>query len=253
LSELQQIGDYTVRLMPCKITGKFDKCIFVKLEELDVDGHQVDICGQFSVEGLQKLIDIIQQAPEQVQPPSPEERQAGTPYMWYVVYTNGRILQQFPPEGGELHMGDADICNAANIQEFWIVPRSKVGEIPAFGFVRDRGFFKKEHPYAEPERLDFPYPVGAPFHWHYYRKIFRVFGMSSWGQSELPIRVVQVFGWCVPAEHSGDGQEVKLLIGVENDGSWQIWTREPLDHALLEEQDPRPIVGSTRIIDPLSV
>jgi len=167
--------------------------------------------------------------------------------MWYVSYRDGRTLQQFPPSGGELHMGDADICNAGEIEEFWIVPRTQVGKVPAFGFVRNRGFFKREHPFAEPEPLDFPYPVGLPFHWHYHRRIYKILGVSSLGQSELPVRVVQCLGWRLDTETVG--REVTFEIGIDNDGSFQIWKKTPLDDPMFE--GPQQIIAENgvRIID----
>lgn len=220
---------FHVRLMPCIITKQFDKCICMKLSEVQpIDeagepfGRPLEVWGQFSAAGLRSMLQDLEEATDPVGLPTPDEIRNRNPYGWGVVFADGREAWQYNEDGSEnpfatIHLPD--------VRELWVLPRPGHMDLPRYGLVAEMGFFRID-PHHGLERLDLPYP-DWPYHWHYYRRNWITFS-SFGGQSEyLPERVIQVLGWRIEDE----GEDVLLEIGIEADGTWHIFKKEPWDHS----------------------
>ncbi len=225
---------FIVCITPCIITKQFDRCIMVKLgtiEVVDSDGTKkiVEVEGAFSRDGLRSLLTDLETVPDPVGLPSQEEVKTHTPYQWAVVMADGEHVQQYPLEGGETPFA---LLHLPNVAQFWILPRQDPESLPWYGLIVGKGFVKRNGFGGNWEWLKLPHPGEQPFAWHYYRNNTLHF-MACGGQTDaLPPHVRQVLGWRLPQE---GGEDLVFEIGVEPDGSWQVFRREPLEHPFWRE------------------
>lgn len=214
---------YTVQAVPCLITKQFDRCIMVKLgtiampaDEAFPEGRAVEVVGAFSRAGLQSLMADLESVPDPVGLPSQEAVKEATPYQWAVIREDGEHFQQYPPGEPELPFRQIHL---PDVREFWIIPRYDPHSLPWFGLRQRSGWFIREN--GVERALDLPHPREEPFWFQYYRSNTITFGLGLGQCDPLPAHVVQVMGWRVG--------ETLFEIGIEFDGSWQVWKREPLD------------------------
>jgi hypothetical protein len=220
---------FRVLLTPCIVTKTFDRCIMVSLGNIDVidsDGSKKEICiqGAFSRDGLNSLLLDLETVPDPVGLPKQEEIKEHSPYQWAVVLENGEHLQQYPADGDELPFASVHLPDVA---QFWIIPRGDPNRLPWYGLIRGQGFVRRENLNAPQEFLSLPHPGDVPFEWHYYRNNTLHF-MACAGQTDrLPPHVKQVIGWRVGP--LGEPNTLVLEIAIEPDGTWQLFSRKPLD------------------------
>jgi len=220
--------NFEVKVAPCLITKQFDRCIVVKLgtvvlpaDELNEE-RVVEVMGSFSREGLDTLRRDLESVPDPIGLPTQEAVNRDTPYQWAVVMEDGEHYQQYPVEGGEtpfssIHLPDVD--------QFWIMPRENPNALPWYGLMRGKGWFERGTD-GVTRPMNLPHPGDEPFEWHYYRHNVITFAMGGGECETLPPHVVQCLGWRLPRTNQVD---VVFEIGVEFEGSWQVWKREPLD------------------------
>lgn len=227
--------NYEVLLGGCIVTKKFDKVIRVQLGTIlnPVDGTVCPVIGSFSEQGLESLLADLRSAPMPFSPPTQAEMNANTAYMWWVLYHDASVDQQFPPTGGEQNWGVVQ-GRSGEIAQLWVVPVSRVGELPGYAFLGREGFGKCAFPGADIEHLDLPAPpVDLPFHWHYYRRVNKMFALGGDGNtSQYPTRVRQILGWrCERTDQS----DLICEIAIEDDGLWDIFRKLPVDDPYWEE------------------
>lgn len=220
---------YRVVAAPCLITKQLDRCIQVKLGTIvvpadpDKEGAEpriVEVYGKFSREGLERLQRDLASVPDPIGIPSQQQVNNQTPYQWAVVMEDGEHYQQYPVEGGELPFG---AIHLPNVCQFWIIPRVSADALPWYGLVRGEGWKIRETD-GTTRSLDLTHPGEEPFEWHYLRNISLTFALQGEQADSLPPHIVQILGWRV--------ENTIFEIGIEYDGSWQIWRRQP-------DNDPR--------------
>jgi hypothetical protein len=235
-SEIETLGvnldrSFRVILAPCVITKAFDRCILVRLGQVDVfdsDGSKktVNIEGAFSQDGLLSLMTDLQSVPDPVGLPKQEEVKTHSPYMWAAVMNNGEHVQQFPTRGEEVPFAGLPLGDVA---QFWIVPKDDPDSLPWYGLIRGTGFVRRENLNAPLETLALPKPGDEPFDWHYYRNNTLHFMACAGNTDQLPPHVKQVIGWRIGP--LGDPDTLVFEIAIEPDGTYQVFHRAPLDHA----------------------
>jgi hypothetical protein len=215
--------NFSVQAVPCLITKKFDRCIQVKLgtiamppDEAFPEGRVVEVVAAFSRAGLESLQRDLESVADPVGLPSQEEVRESSPYQWAVVCEDGEHYQQYPPGEAEKPFGDIHL---PEVVQFWIIPRFDPNSLPWFGLKRGVGWVIREN--GQDRSLDLPHPGYEAFWWQYYRSNTITFGLGMGQCDALPAHVVQCMGWKIG--------ETVFEIGIENDGSYQVWTRKPLD------------------------
>ena len=223
---------YSIRLVPCVITKRFDKCICVKLGEIEPQdeqgkpiGKMIEVIGQFSAAGLSSLFERLQEAPPPIALPTSEEVRHDNPYQWAVQYEDGRYVTQYREDGSETPFREVAL---GQVIEFWVVPRPG-HDLPRYGLMKTLGFVRIDREGFQ--TLDFPWP-DVPFHWEYYRRVTMTFGSFGGQPDQLPAHVRQCFGWWLT---DGDGTEIRLELAIEADGSWTVHKKEPLDHSAFQK------------------
>ncbi len=231
MSEITTINTdrhFEVKVAPCLITKQFDRCVVAKLGTVVLPADDtneervVEVMGSFSREGLDILRRDLESVPDPVGLLSQDEVNQDTPYQWAVVMEHGEHYQQYPVEGGEMPFS---AIHLPDVHQFWIMPRESPEALPWYGLIRGKGWVERGTDGVS-RPLDLPQPGEEPFEWHYYRHNVLTFAMGPTDCETLPPHVVQILGWRLPR---ADGADVVFEIGIERDGSWQIWKREPLD------------------------
>lgn len=248
--------NYEVILGGCVVTRKFDKVIRVQLGRIynPLDGTVCPVIGSFSEQGLESLLQDLRTAPMPFSPPTQAEMNADTSYMWWVRYLDGDTDQQFPLNNVERNWGVVQ-CRTGDLEQLWIVPIAKVGELPGYAFLGRGGFAKCEFPGAPLEMLPIlPPPAGMPFHWHYYRKVKMLFLLGQDGRTGADkARIRQIIGWRVERE---DEDDLICEIAIEDDGRYEVWRQYPSDDPYwqtIESHQSKQIVASAGvfIVDPI--
>jgi hypothetical protein len=232
-AEIKEQSVFACRVVPCRITRQFDKCVVVKLAEVPQDnGDALEIHGNFSREGLLQMVDWLDAQPMPVNLPSPDVIRADAKYQWAVVMADGSTIQQYDPEDMQVKTM-ADVALPL-VREFWLIPHTRLGPdaLPWFGCIPGEAFVRRDHATGEETILcwpgtDQPLPVPAePFEWHYYRTPSITFHLGAM-QGTFPVHLVHKLGWRVGP--LGDPSTMVLELFVEEDGSWQIGKQEPID------------------------
>jgi hypothetical protein len=213
--------NFQIGFMRCVVNKTWDKCVRVKLGEIyNEKGEPGAVYGQFSATGLRSLLTDLEGAAHPVNLPAVNEIRNNTPYQWAVICQNGEHYQQFPADGSEWHAGMVDW---SQVQEAWIVPQGSPDSLPWYGLIKGVGFVRREAG-KEDELLDIP-TVEGDFQWNYERKVTITFSSALGNTDVLPTHVVQCLGW-----QTGDPENPTIVeIGVEDDGSWQIFTLKNLE------------------------
>ncbi len=225
------VHHFQIVYAPCLVTRQFDKCILAKLTDLDFtdeygEKKTAEIFGQFSQAGLQALQEALQSAPIPIPIPNPDQVRQGTRYQWIACYLDGTQIEQFPDDGSDHHIGHVDLHQ---VGMFWVVPRDRNSGLPAYCLNRAVGLCRiEEWPTGVIEQLGLPMP-DVPFHIEYQRRITKTFTAGAPGCLDTPTQMQHELGWRVDTLH-GDDYETRLIIAIEDeDGSWQIARKEPLE------------------------
>lgn len=215
--------NFQVAVVPCVVTKQFDRCIIVKLgtvilppDEQNPEGRAVEVTGAFSRAGLESLRQDLESVPDPLGLPTQVEVHAATPYQWAVVMEDGEHYQQYPADGGEKPFREIHL---PEVTQFWIIPRESPNALPWYGLIRGEGW-KVRGTDGVTHALDLPHPE-EPFWYQYYTNTALTFALGPVGNDSLPPHIVQVLGWRI--------DETIFEIGIEFDGSWQVWKREPMD------------------------
>lgn len=216
--------NFQVAVVPCVVTKQFDRCIVVKLgtivmppDEQYPQGRAVEVTGAFSRAGLESLRQDLESVPDPIGLPTQAEVNATTPYQWAVVMEDGEHYQQYPSGGGEMPFREIHL---PEVTQFWIIPKESSNALPWYGLIRGDGW-KVRGTDGVTRPLDLPHPDNEPFWYQYYHNTALTFALGPGGSDRLPPHIVQVLGWRI--------ETTIFEIGVEYDGSWQVWKREPLD------------------------
>ena len=216
--------NFQVQVVPCIVTKRFDRCIVVKLgtvvlppDEQYPEGRAVEVTGAFSREGLECLRRDLESVPDPIGLPTQAAMNRDTPYQWAVVMEDGEHYQQYPTDGGEMPFSEIHL---PDVTQFWIMPRESANALPWYGLIRGKGWFVRDTA-GVTRSLDLPHPGEEPFWYQYYRNISKTFALGPCGSDSLPAHIIQVLGWRI--------DETFFELGVEYDGSWQVWKRQPLD------------------------
>lgn len=207
---------FKVAFLKCTVTGEFDKCISVRLGQIQRDDGQVaEVYGNFSERALLSMLTDLHGAPDPVLVPSHETVQEQTPYQWATVSNDGEAMQQFPKDGLEYPFRDLKL---EEVDELWLVPKVEGSDLPWYAITRATGFVQM----IGETCVNLPLPVpDEPFTIHYFRRVSVTTVTCNGEQDSLPPHVVQVIGW-----QTGDRV---FEIGVEPDGSYTVWKDEPLE------------------------
>lgn len=247
--ELARIREFEITMTHCSITGAIDKCVSIPLATGrvpvtnergqtivdpvtgDTKYAEFDVIGHFSERGLQIIQHKLQEASHPVFAlKSPDEVRAENPYGWLAIYHTGQRIYQYPETGGETSFATIHI---PDLQSFWIIPRNE-HQLPAYGLIKDMGFVRAATNGGDLESLDIPWPgPGIDFWVQYYRRVYRRGTVGGGVTQEEPAYIKQILGWRIEQ----NGKSVILEISVEEDGSWQPHTKEPLDHPLLAARE----------------
>ena len=245
MRDIGAIHTYEVALVNCVVTKQMDKCICLPVGSftsqgfdpatgeplLDDDGKpklvDFEVIAQFSAPALQQLLLMLEAAPFPVPMKTAEEVTHENPYGWLAVYPDGRRTYQYGPEGGETPFASIHI---PDLSEFWIIPQSHSSGLPAYGFSPEMGFVIVKKPGGDIEPMHLPYFPGRPVWFQYRRKVTRNFLVGRGGSTENSY-IKQTFGWRV---EEPDGTRIVFEVGIEPNGRWSPFHKEPLDHPLFE-------------------
>lgn len=216
--------NFKVQVRPCLITKEFDRCIVVNfgsiaVEQPDGTMKYAQVEGAFSRDGLQSLLADLEAVPDPLGLPTADEIRAAEVYQWAVVMEDGEHYQQWPP--GEREKPFSEI-HLPEVSQFWIIPRFDPDSLPWYGLIRGKGFVVRNGPEGGDASLDLPHPGETPFWFQYYRKVVQTMNLALGQSYRLPAHTVQVLGWRVG--------ETIFEIGIESDGNWQVWKRQPLEN-----------------------